>query len=336
MWAVLVISIIFAIFFFSKTAHAGLISFMSRIVGSEEASANINTSPSAPNSQTIAILQAAANPDPNPNKPAEVVPVDKDTLIADISASEYASVEPVNTQISVYTVRSGDNLSTIAELFGVSVNTIMWSNDITKASSIQPGDVLVILPVTGITHTIKKGDTITKIVSTYKADLDEVLQYNGISLSSTLVPGESIIIPDAELPTSVPTKIVASSNPAHDTGGPNYAGYYSRPVVGGVRTQGLHGYNGVDIAAPSGTPVYAAAGGTVILSRSGGYNGGYGTYIIISHDNGTQTLYAHNTQNLVAVGQKVEKGDKIALMGATGKATGSHVHFEIRGAKNPF
>jgi murein DD-endopeptidase MepM/ murein hydrolase activator NlpD len=238
--------------------------------------------------------------------------------------------DETNTQISLYTVRPGDNLSTIAEMFNVSVSTIMWANDISKASSIQPGQTLIILPVSGIKYTIKKGDTIRGIVASHKADLEEVLNYNGMSLNSTLVVGETIIIPDAELQISVPTKTVAGGSV------PSYAGYYVRPIKIGVRTQGVHGYNGVDLAAPIGTPIYASAAGRIIASVSGGWNGGYGSYIIISHGNGTQTLYAHNSKNFVALGQVVEKGEKIAAIGLTGKTTGPHVHFEIRGAKNPF
>jgi murein DD-endopeptidase MepM/ murein hydrolase activator NlpD len=109
-----------------------------------------------------------------------------------------------------------------------------------------------------------------------------------------------------------------------------------RPVAGGKKTQGIHGYNGIDIGAPVGTPIYASADGEVIISRSGGWNGGYGNYVVIRHSNGTQTLYSHNSKNAVAVGDTVKQGDIIGFIGATGKATGPHLHFEIRGAKNPF
>jgi len=72
------------------------------------------------------------------------------------------------------------------------------------------------------------------------------------------------------------------------------------------------------------------------VSVNGGWNGGYGNYIVITHPNGTQTLYAHNSENVVSVGEKVIKGQLIGFIGSTGKSTGSHLHFEIRGAKNPF
>ena len=109
-----------------------------------------------------------------------------------------------------------------------------------------------------------------------------------------------------------------------------------RPIAGGHRSQGIHGHNGVDLAASVGTPIYASAAGTVIISKTGGYNGGYGNYIVIRHDNGTQTLYAHNTENYVGVGETVSQGQTIGTVGSTGRSTGAHVHFEVRGAKNPF
>jgi len=319
-----------------KTANAGLISFISSLLGSEEASAKIeDVQITSGGSQTIALLQPAVNYDPNPLKSSGTPPVNGDVLVPEIAIAEesYGSAS-VNTQISIYTVRPGDNLSTIGEMFGVSVNTIMWANDIKKASSIQPGQTLVILPVSGIHYTVKKGDTINGIVKKYKADLEEVLTFNGISIGTTLVVGETIIIPDAEIPVAIPTRTIASGSSSGSL--PTYSGYYARPMRGGTKTQGIHGHNGIDIAAVSGTPVYAAAEGTVIISNTGGWNGGYGNYIVISHPNGTQTLYAHNARNLVRPGEYVDQGEQIATVGSTGKSTGPHLHFEVRGARNPF
>ncbi len=331
---VVIVFALLAIFISSKTAQAGLLSYVNSIFGSEEASAKVDASGSGSNSQKIALLQAAVNLDPNPHKTSESTPLaDGGFLMADVALSENAPrLEEVNTQISIYTIREGDTLSEIGEMFGVSVNTIMWANDLTRASAIQPGQTIIILPISGINYTVKKGDTITGIVEYYKADLEEVLQYNDIAISSVLTPGQTILIPDAELHTAVPSKVVKSSA----AGTPNYSGYYIRPIRGGVKTQGIHGHNGVDLAAPIGTPIYASASGVVIVSNVGGWNGGYGNFIIISHANGTQTVYSHNTKNLVQAGDYVEQGDQIATVGTTGKSTGPHVHFEIRGARNPF
>lgn len=91
------------------------------------------------------------------------------------------------------------------------------------------------------------------------------------------------------------------------------------------RTTEFH--HGLDIANSSGTSIIAAGSGIVTYS---GYNGGYGRMVIVSHGYGYTSVYAHNSQNLVEVGDRVEKGDLIARMGRTGRATGSHLHFEIR------
>ena len=108
------------------------------------------------------------------------------------------------------------------------------------------------------------------------------------------------------------------------------------PLPSAVRTQGIHGYNAVDLAAPFGTPIVAAASGRVIVSRSGGWNGGYGTYVVIDHPDGTQTLYAHMSRVAVWQGAQVVAGQVIGYVGSTGRSTGPHVHFEVRGAVNPF
>ena len=109
-----------------------------------------------------------------------------------------------------------------------------------------------------------------------------------------------------------------------------------RPIIGGIKTQGIHGHNGVDLASAYGSNIMASASGKVIIARSGGWNGGYGSYVVISHSNGTQTLYGHLSEVDVLPGDDVEQGQVIGKMGSTGKSTGTHLHFEIRGARNPF
>ena len=94
----------------------------------------------------------------------------------------------------------------------------------------------------------------------------------------------------------------------------------------GVRSRDNH--KGIDIGAPKGTPIKAAASGTVV--HSGNKNDGYGNYIILSHGNGVQTYYAHCSQLLVSKGQSVEQGQVIAKVGSTGISTGNHLHFEVR------
>lgn len=91
---------------------------------------------------------------------------------------------------------------------------------------------------------------------------------------------------------------------------------------------GAHGHHdGIDIAAPTGTPIAAAAGGTVSYA---GVMGGYGNVVIIDHPNGLQTLYAHQSRISVTVGQKVSAGQAIGAVGSTGMSTGPHLHFEVK------
>lgn len=240
--------------------------------------------------------------------------------------------------ISRYTVKDGDTLSSIAKRYGISVNTLLWANDLTTTSVVRPGMDLVILPVSGIRHKVKSGDTLSTLAQKYGADQDDIASFNGIASASDLTIGQEVIIPGGEI--NVPAKAKVQPKASTTARGASAAaapsGFFGHPVPGAVLTQGIHGWNSVDLAAPNGTPVYAAAGGTVIVSKVGGYNGGYGNYIVVDHGGGIQTLYSHLATDLVTVGQSVSQGERIGTVGITGAATGYHLHFEVRGAKNPF
>jgi murein DD-endopeptidase MepM/ murein hydrolase activator NlpD len=220
-------------------------------------------------------------------------------------------------------------------MFDVSVNTIQWANDL-SSKTIRVGQELVILPVSGVYYTVKKGDTVASIAKKFKADSEEIANFNGID--GALAVGSEIIIPDGEI--AQPTAGVRTTSPIRSAGPAGTAeqiGYYMKPLIGCGRTQGVHGYNGVDLGCPVGTPILASATGNVIISREGGWNGGYGSYVVIQHDNGSQTLYAHASDVIVFSGQHVVQGQVIGYVGRTGKATGAHLHFEIRnGIRNPF
>jgi len=287
----------------------------------------------AGNSQTMNLLEGYLNINPTSTGGAEIAIVDSVALESSRGESEvFVDLGKSGTgQISVYVVRKGDTLSEIAEMFGVSTNTIVWANNI-KASSIKEGQELVILPISGVRHVVKSGDTIKSLATKYKADFDEILSYNGLATDAKIKPGDIVVIPDGVISATQTSLAKTSGLQTY----PVYSGFYLRPIVGGRKTQGIHGNNGVDLAAPTGVPILASADGKVIVSRAGGYNGGYGTYVVISHANGTQTLYAHMSKDNVSVGQSVEQGQVIGAVGSTGKSTGPHVHFEVRGAKNPF
>lgn len=243
--------------------------------------------------------------------------------------------------ISTYVVREGDSFSAIAEMFDVSVNTILWANNLPRGAKLTIGQTLVILPVSGVQHTVKKGDTVASVAKKYKGDLEEILAYNGIEEDAKLEIGSTIIVPDGEIPAPVPVVRPATSK-LRSAGGPSYDGYYRAPMANYRRSQGLHGYNGVDLVSLDGPGSYvmAAASGEVIISRDGcrsrGCNGGYGNYVVIKHPNGTQTLYAHLKGTAISAGQYVAQGQLIGYEGNTGRSTGTHLHFEVRGARNPF
>jgi LysM repeat protein len=289
------------------------------------------------NSQTVPLLYAAAHVDPNPAKGGGDIVIDNSALVPESGPTgTIADVEtPRAGQISLYIVRSGDSLGGIAKMFGVSVNTIVWANNLKKGAPIKEGQQLVVLPVTGVRYTVAKGDTIQSIAKKYNGDVAEILQYNDLSSASAISVGDTLLIPGGEMSAPVVYTPAQTKAKVIGGGGPNYDSYFIDPLPGAIKTQGLHGYNAVDLAMPKGTPILAAATGMVIISREGGWNGGYGNYVVLSHDNGTQTLYAHMTRTIVSMGQNVVQGQVIGYVGETGLATGPHLHFEVRGAKNP-
>jgi len=318
-------------------ADAGFLSFLGDIFGF---SAEKPKEVAGENLQNIPLLQAALNSDPAPAKGGgDITIINGSALFSDTgpygSMADIEDAKPESGEISLYVVRNGDSISQIAKMFDVSISTIIWANDIKKGDLIKPGQTLLILPVSGVKYIVREGDTIKGVATKFKGDTDEIIQFNGLPEGGKLVVGSEIIIPDGEDSSSVP---VASIKTAIIKGssGSSYAGYYLRPVENGVRSQGIHGYNGIDLAAPTGTPVLASAVGDVIVSRSTGWNGGYGKYMVIKHANGTQTLYAHLSDVIVSAGWHVVQGQIIGYVGSTGKSTGPHLHFEVRGAKNPF
>ncbi len=303
----------------------------------------------------VSLLHAATNLNPSPIKKISVIAMTGgSSLIAESGPDGTAAdINPAaaNGQISLYVVRSGDSLSEIAKMFGVSEKTILWANNIRNARLIRAGDTLLILPVSGIKHTVKKGETLTSITKKYRANSKDTALYNSLDQKKPLVVGSVVIIPGGEMPTVRRYKKsytysrrsrhyhrirVAPSNPYRGGSGPALPGFFSNPLSRGIVTQALHGWNAFDIGARTGTPIRAAAAGRIIVSRVGGWNGGYGNYVVINHGNGTQTLYSHMVRDVSSVGQRVRAGQVIGYVGETGEATGPHLHFEVRGARNPF
>lgn len=245
-------------------------------------------------------------------------------------------------EIIKYAVQVGDSINSVASKFKISVDTIYVENKLTSRSTIRPGDVLTILPVSGVSHKVKKGDTWAKIAATYKVEAQKIIDFNALS-EKELPVGETIVIPDGKAPTATTVK-PAIIKPAQTTTA-------TRPVSASNVGSGMFWpancrrisqyfgwrHTGIDIACPLGTAIYAFDDG--VVEASGWNSGGYGYQIVINHGNGIKTRYAHNSKLFVKVGELVSKGDNISLMGSTGRSTGSHLHFEVivNGVRvNPF
>lgn len=193
--------------------------------------------------------------------------------------------------------------------------------------------------------TKKKGKVAKQVKSSIiAADREMVLNNNNVpnlalpTIMSTQSPSTSTMV--VTNPVNSTTYTITVNNPgtvmSYAIPTEDVRGYYALPITGKL-SQGIHDVNAVDISAPVGTVVHAAAQGTVIaVTNDDGYSGGYGNYIIISHPNGTETLYAHLSYAIARVGDVVSQGQPIAYSGRTGKVTGAHLHFEVRGATNPF
>ena len=266
-------------------------------------------------------------------------PVLSAAVAEDLETSTLVSVKP-RSEVIEYTVKPGDTVSTIAEKFGVSVDTIRWENDLKSVKDIKPGQVLRILPVSGVRHKVKYGETIYSIAKKYQVDPQVIVDwpYNSFANDETfaLAVGQELIIPEGIKPKEVPT----TPRPAYYAqvpGAGTGTGQFVWPTSGRISQGFSWHHKAIDIANKDAPDILAADGGTVVVA---GWQAptAYGNHIIIDHGNGLTTLYAHLSQLYVSSGQKVAKGQAIGKMGTTGRSTGIHLHFEIRQggvAQNP-
>lgn len=236
-------------------------------------------------------------------------------------------------EITNYVVQPGDTLQSIADANNISVNTLLWANDLTSSTKIKVGQDLNILPTNGVLHIVKSGDTVSAIAQKYKSKPEDVIAFNDLANQDDIYIGDILVVPGGVLPKKA-SPIINNQVPLADN-------FFIFPVQGKV-TQGLHYYNAVDVATKCGSPIYAAAAGVVQRAVSnGGYNSGMGNHITILHSNGTVTYYGHLMSLLVKPGDRVDVGQNIALVGGApgmagaGKSTGCHLHFQVVGARNP-
>jgi murein DD-endopeptidase MepM/ murein hydrolase activator NlpD len=271
------------------------------------------------------------------------------------------TIAPVRARASPlqYKIQQGDTLDKIAQRFGISTDTIVWNNSDIFVNRLLPGDVLLILPVDGIQYTTAEGETIQSIGDKFKVAPFAIIdsEYNRLQNArpeTSLPVNFTLIIPGGSStqkarywnpgivrrPAVVTGGSGASANAAGEIsfgGGPGSCGY--QPNGGGTGSlrspigrytviRGFFpGHSGIDLAAPPGTPVFAADGGTVIFA--GWSNWGYGYSVVLAHGS-MLTLYGHLSRINVRCGQQVSAGTPVGAVGSSGQSSGPHLHFEVR------
>ncbi len=256
---------------------------------------------------------------------------------------------PTRTGIETYTVKVGDTLGGIARSFGIDVGTILWANNLSERQYIRPGDTLKILPMPGVLVTVRSGDTLLGLASKYGTSVEKIMSTNG--LASEMVPvGKELILPGGVPPVYEQNSLIATSQSRERLNEPG-VGQVREPgqsniqkpadkVEAGVKTALLWPtsghvitqyyswrHTGLDVDGDYTSPLYASEDGVVQTSGWNPY--GYGLQVLIVHDNGMKTRYAHASKLFVKAGERVKRGQVIAMMGSTGRSTGSHIHYEV-------
>ena len=246
--------------------------------------------------------------------------------------------------VTVYTVKEGDTISSVASQFNITINTLIWANDL-KSKQLKSGDQLVILPISGVNYKTRKGDTIESIAKKFKTEASSIMEFNQLA-SNYVTEDKELIIPNGIV--EAPILVIKNTKNKKSKSNSSYIKRYSialtpnndllqKPLLVGRISQGMHGRNnGVDVASPCGTPIFPSAPGLIIRADDIGWNGGYGYNIIIQHSDGSETLYGHLSKVIAQVGDYVSYNKLIGLVGNTGRSTGCHLHFEARGNKNPY
>jgi len=306
----------------------------------------------------------------NNNKP--LLTENKDAIIKPKTIAtdlDFSNGSTNRRKIIEYTVASGDTISSISKKFAVSVNTILWANNLRSASLIRPGNKLIILPYSGILYTVKNGDSLAKIARTYKVAAEKIIEYN--NLGRFLKIGEKLMLPGAN-------KIIITRRRSSSR-------YKSKNSFSSLSLKGLervlrternknkknkyrdeyHRYTGISVIKDfikypnahstankmlwptvghritqyfswhhPGIDIANKIGTPLYAADSGrvifaGVSRGYGNNIVIDHGNGRKTRYAHASKLFVKVGNQVKRGQTIAAMGSSGWSTGPHVHFEV-------
>lgn len=247
-----------------------------------------------------------------------------DAAASVLSQDEYSSAG-LDLCYFTYKVKKGDMIGFIADKFNITQDTIISVNNIHQSRLLQIGQYLKIPSMPGIVYTVRKdGETITSIAEKYEISAEKCSNVNHLETEKRLVAGTTLFVPDAQLDWVTRQEINGDlfHKPIHHRYWlSSYYGWRQSPFSG---KRSFH--SGVDMAAPTGTAIYAALGGTV---SSVGFNSIYGNYVIVTHHSGYKTLYGHMSAILVTRGQYVDTNTRIGKVGSTGLSTGPHLHFTV-------
>ena len=245
------------------------------------------------------------------------------------TALTFESSRRMRSEVAEYIVREGDTIAAIAKKFGVSMDTVLWANNLTVTTKIKSGDRLKIPPLTGIVHKVQYGDTVYSLAQKYQVDAQTIVDFpfNSFANDETfaIAVGQSLVIPDGVMPKTKPVEPRAIAR--QDVKVAAGTGVFVWPTSGSVTQRFSWYHRAVDIANGGGPAVVASSGGRVVAANFSRV--GYGNHIIIDHGNGYQTLYGHLAKIYVNLGDNVSSGQAIGQMGSTGRSTGVHLHFEI-------
>jgi len=239
--------------------------------------------------------------------------------------------EKPRSEIIDYQIMGGDTISSIAENFGITAETILWENDLSASDAIHPGDTLKILPVSGVAHKVASGDTIYSVAKKYQSEAQSILDFpfNDVGDNFSLQAGQILIVPNGAPPAAPKPRPVQYLAKSDVSGKPLVGdGRFAWPVGGQISQYFSWYHKAIDICNSSAPGIGAADSGRVTVAGWPDWSG-YGNRILIDHGNGYQTLYAHLSAIYVSPGQFVSRGQIIGKMGSTGRSSGIHLHLEI-------
>ncbi len=295
-------------------------------------------------------VSVASRPSPAPDAAAgapdaATVPAEPPVATAGTRGESRSTAGPAAGRAALrHRVVAGDTLFDLARRHGTTVDAIAAANALSSPHALKIGQELIIPAgakasdspasaprqpaarrVEAVAYRVQPGDTLFAIARRYGTSVGAIVAANGLPSAHRLRAGQRLLIPAGRSPAFAALATRAPRPPL--AARPALSWPARGAITSGYGWRFRRHHDGIDLAAPWGTPIRAARAGRVVLA---GWYYGYGRTVIIDHGGGLRTLYGHASRLLVRPGQVVQQGERIALVGCTGRCTGAHVHFEVR------